>query len=448
MQRFRNLRTSQRISLKFTISTIVVILGFAVIVNTIVFALWYDKTKTFLDDITSYRATNDIVPSKSIFINEHIQEWMALSLWQRERWRRPKWPKKLPPIEIIPLISPKAQAIIHHPWHLSITKHDDEWLMYKTLGPRLITVSIDNHMFLQRLLLRSSFFLIIAFACISYGLSLLFVKSTLAQLHHVIAQIQGKDIIHHFSPIQHDWPADDEIRIVVNTLNTALERIHRDAQTLKNFIAHAAHELKTPLMTMSSLIDVATQKNTTDSLPSQLKPILHAQSELINQLLLLAKYEHQHSANFPRQQTNIYDVVTPLITETSTHYQTKAINTKKELSDSVMVAIHRPSFEILVKNLLDNAYSYTPAHGTVTISLDAHSLRITDTGKGIASEHLDHIREKFWRADSSQTTATEGKQTHYGLWLSLCQTIARLHGFTLTVDSTLGTWTTFTLYFS
>lgn len=74
MQRFRNLRTSQRISLKFTISTIVVILGFAVIVNTIVFALWYDKTKTFLDDITSYRATNDIVPSKSIFINEHIQE--------------------------------------------------------------------------------------------------------------------------------------------------------------------------------------------------------------------------------------------------------------------------------------------------------------------------------------------------------------------------------------
>ncbi len=74
MQRLRNLRTSQRISLKFTISTIVVILGFAIIVNAIVFALWYDKTKTFLDDITSYRVANDVISENNIFIDNHIQE--------------------------------------------------------------------------------------------------------------------------------------------------------------------------------------------------------------------------------------------------------------------------------------------------------------------------------------------------------------------------------------
>lgn len=127
--------------------------------------------------------------------------------------------------------------------------------------------SVDEHMFLQRLLLWSSLFLIMAFAFISYGLSLLFVKSTLAQLHHVIKQIQDKDIINHFSPIAATGPEDDEIRIVVSTLNTALEHIHHDAQTLKNFIAHAAHELKTPLMTMSSIIDLATQQAKTDRLP-------------------------------------------------------------------------------------------------------------------------------------------------------------------------------------
>lgn len=52
MQRLRNLRTSQLISIKFTLSTIVVIFCFALIVNSVVFILRYDKTKSFLNDIT------------------------------------------------------------------------------------------------------------------------------------------------------------------------------------------------------------------------------------------------------------------------------------------------------------------------------------------------------------------------------------------------------------
>lgn len=446
MQRLRNLRTSQLISLKFTLSMIVAIFGFALIVNSAVFILRYDKTRSFLDDITSYRIANDVVPETNIFIDNHIQEWMAISLWRRERWRRPRWPKKLPPIEVLPLISPKAQTILDQGWYFSITQYDDEWLMYKTFGPKLITISIDDHMFLQRILLRSSVFLIIAFALMSYGVSLLFVKSTLAQLHHVIKQIHNKDIINHFSPLSTTGPEDDEIRILVTTLNTALERIHHDAQTLKNFIAHAAHELKTPLMTMSSLIDLATQQSKTDTLPGQLKPLLHAQNELINQLLLLAKYEHQKSDSFPRHAENLHNVINPLIDTLTIHYQHKKITIQKDFADHVSVSIHRPSFEILVKNLLDNAFHYTPEHGSINVTLTQGYLQITDTGSGIAPEHLEHIWEKFWRADNSQDNTEE--QQHYGLWLSLCQTIAHLHGFKLRVESTLGQWTTFILSFS
>jgi signal transduction histidine kinase len=99
----------------------------------------------------------------------------------------------------------------------------------------------------------------------------------------------------------------------------------------------------------------------------------------------------------------------------------------------------------LFANLLENALRYTPAYGTVSISgtclLTAVCVAVADTGRGIAPEHMPHLFERFYRVNKDQTREDRGS----GLGLAICQEIVRAHGGTLTVQSTPGAGSTFTV---
>ena len=94
--------------------------------------------------------------------------------------------------------------------------------------------------------------------------------------------------------------------------------------------------------------------------------------------------------------------------------------------------------------LLDNAFSYTPAGGSVTLSGAADGpwvcLRVSDTGPGIPAQHLPHVFERFYRVD-----AARGDKNHFGLGLSIAHELAALHGGELTVERTSPAGTTFLL---
>lgn len=98
-----------------------------------------------------------------------------------------------------------------------------------------------------------------------------------------------------------------------------------------------------------------------------------------------------------------------------------------------------------INHLLVNALNYTPQDGTITVSttLGNHCVlvEIRDTGVGIAEEHLPHIFELFYRADSSRQLASGG----VGLGLSLVRMIIEAHGGDIQVESTAGSGSTFTL---
>jgi signal transduction histidine kinase len=96
----------------------------------------------------------------------------------------------------------------------------------------------------------------------------------------------------------------------------------------------------------------------------------------------------------------------------------------------------------LLYNLLDNAIKYTPATGQVTITVSpesAHwSVMIADTGVGIPPQHLPHVFERFYRADTARAEESGGA----GLGLAICRSIAKNLGGTITLTSTpgCGTW--------
>ena len=100
----------------------------------------------------------------------------------------------------------------------------------------------------------------------------------------------------------------------------------------------------------------------------------------------------------------------------------------------------------MLGNLIDNAIKYTPPGGTITLSLHREgnwaNLEVSDTGIGIAPEHLAHIFDRFYRVDKARSRTSGGT----GLGLAIVKGIAEQHGGRVTVTSEPGRGSTFTVW--
>ena len=99
----------------------------------------------------------------------------------------------------------------------------------------------------------------------------------------------------------------------------------------------------------------------------------------------------------------------------------------------------------MLGNLIDNALRYTPPGGEITLGARAQGavtlLTVQDTGAGIPGEHLPHVFDRFYRGDSARSR--DGAES--GLGLAIAKAIVEAHGGTISVESTPGAGTTFTI---
>ena len=102
-------------------------------------------------------------------------------------------------------------------------------------------------------------------------------------------------------------------------------------------------------------------------------------------------------------------------------------------------------FERAVGNLLENALRFTAEHGSIGVAVSKHNsdfeVAVHDNGSGIAAEHLPHVFDRFYRADSSRSS--DGA----GLGLALVKSIVDLHGGSAIIESNPGSGTTVKLKF-
>lgn len=409
---FSNLKTSTQISLKFTLFTMLQVLLFSLLANGIFFQ-------------NRYKRQESLIPPRP---NSVMMQKMVLGK------------NRLPETEVFAINSPEWQTLLQlHRWK-DIAKVDDMYFMYKEANNQLLVTNVTQHMAVQKNLIWISMYLMIVFGVIAYLLSLFFVKSSLRKLNILLWFLDNLHIDNLNEKIEITGHPDDEINKVSEKFNEAFEKIHKQTLSLKDFVTNASHELKTPLMSMSTEIDYANKTKKYEEGLINLKQQVKWINGLLETLVTISKLEALETLK--KESVDIDILTETIVSDIQKAYQQKNITLTTHLQKNISKKVHRESWNIIIKNILENAYKFTPEGGTIDIALDTKKLVIKDTGKGIAEKDLEHIRERFRQADRSKTDTKS-----FGLGLHLVKLLVEKHGRKIAISSKVNKGTTCTITF-
>jgi signal transduction histidine kinase len=146
---------------------------------------------------------------------------------------------------------------------------------------------------MQRELILTTLLTTLLGATLTFILSRNFVKSSLKDINKLVHYVKTIDIHNLHTPVPLSGPEDDEIRIIGQTLQHSLDTIKTQTDSLKDFVSYASHELKTPMSTINSIIDLADKTGKYSEITPKVKKTLSEMSNLLDTLLLITKREFQ-----------------------------------------------------------------------------------------------------------------------------------------------------------
>lgn len=216
------------------------------------------------------------------------------------------------------------------------------------------------------------------------------------------------------------------------------------------FVSNVSHEMRSPLTVLSGYLEMFSdnppkdEKNFHLGINNMYQQAMRMQ-RLVTDLLALSKME-----TAPVEHTNIVDVATLLI---SLKENAKVLGQNKhqtitlEADEKLKLRGNSDELHSLFANLINNAVRYTPENGTISIkwtkSNDSAVFSVTDNGPGIASHHIPHLTERFYRADVDRSRESGGT----GLGLAIVKYAVERHDGSLAISSELGKGSTFSCYF-
>ena len=241
--------------------------------------------------------------------------------------------------------------------------------------------------------------------------------------------------------------ADDEIDHLAGTLNTMLAGLEAAFAQARRFSADAAHELRTPLTVLKGELEVALRAARS---PEEYRQVLISSLEEVNHLIRLAEdlllfSRSVATMGFPRERVELEPLVLEALEVGARRAQGAGVTVRADALEPALVLGDAGALRRAVLNLVDNAVKYTPAGGKVEISLlvaeGEARIVVRDTGIGIDPADAARIFDPFVRLDAARTRDAGGS----GLGLALVRAIAEAHGGTISVDSTPGAGSRFTV---
>jgi signal transduction histidine kinase len=234
------------------------------------------------------------------------------------------------------------------------------------------------------------------------------------------------------TPAQTDvrLPTDDlpkELLGPVEAINGALDRLDRGFQAQRDFLADAAHELRTPLAILAAHLDSMQDPVGTAALRADVERM----TRLVSQLLMVAHLEALTIR--PDEQADLSEIAS----EVAILMAPLAVKSGRSIAvlhaeHPVPVRGNRDALYQALRNLVENALKFTPAETEVEIELDpSGGVSVSDRGPGIPEPQRAMLFQRFWRADRRQSGGA-------GLGLAITQRIAAAHAGQLLVDDNPG----------
>ncbi len=268
------------------------------------------------------------------------------------------------------------------------------------------------------------------------------ITSSLTNLSEQMRLISSHNLDKHIKGIH----SNDEIGELAKSFNEVLDRLNDAFKREQQFIADVAHELKTPLSTQRSGLEITLSKNRgVREYKAAIDEALQENNQIsstLNNVLDLAWSETPYELK-QMEKLNLSELMDELKDIALKMAIQKHITVDRSIKKNIYITSIKDKLARAILNIIDNAIKYTPPDGTVSISLgkknDKGMIVIADTGVGIMEQDIPHISDRFYRGSKTE------KILGSGLGLAISKSIILSHRGEIKIKSIVGKGSTFTI---
>lgn len=244
----------------------------------------------------------------------------------------------------------------------------------------------------------------------------------------------------------HKFIFRNELDVIMDDFNKMAEELDGNATMKNDFIADVSHEFKTPLSVIQNYATMLQEPGLDEDKRKEYARILSDTSmnlsELVTNILKLNKLENQQI--FPEKKPyNLSEQLCECMLLFESKFEKKNLNIQLDLDENLIIKADYDLLTHVWSNLFSNAIKFNQVNGKIILSLSKEGnfamVKVKDTGCGMTKETCEHIFEKFYQGDSSRSTHGNG------LGLALAKRVIDITSGDISVSSTVGVGTTFTV---
>ena len=249
-----------------------------------------------------------------------------------------------------------------------------------------------------------------------------------------------------------------ELEPVAKILNERNRNIQRHMESLEHekelvlearaakdeFIANVTHEMNTPLTSIRGYAELLQAGGLSDEQKATAYDTILVQSGRLSSLIAcIINYSQIEADDLPSYEVDFTALAKETLCALKPEADKRNITIIEDIEDNVITMSRRERLSEIFGNLVRNAIKYNNDGGSITVTLNRQTLIVKDTGIGIAEENLDKVFSRFFTVDKSHN----GKNGGFGLGLAVAKKICQKAGWKLSVESTLGEGSKFTVQF-
>jgi len=437
---FSSLKTSERISLSFSLFWFFSLILFLLLVNITYFYVWYHEQEeksfsTMNQNYSNYQKSNasakDIEDFKWYLLTQDTiivpKSWdLICSPWVEERI-------KLDPELILNRYFYKQDETIYFIYSKYFPDIWDVKVLFDTtsyINAQLVIIKIG--------LLFIAFMFLLQFVAWRY-----ISRWLLRDLKNIGDKLKDIDINSRKKHIVCDClPDDDEIKVLANALNNSYDTIDKQTLKLKQFLTDVSHEFKTPLMALSSRLDVLDKKIVKWKLQDEdiqkhfydTRQNILKLNRLLESLFFLSSIEEQKWCLITTK-ISVRDFFEKKLKTIHESFSEKKLSYTLDIPDDLIYDVEQNTFWILLDNLLTNAMKFSPKNMKINISANENWFYVEDNWPWISDENREKIWEKFYRSDINKQW--------FWVWLYLVKRIIHMYNWNISIEQWCKKWAKF-----